>query len=59
MNWISEAEAAKLVMRKPRTLRAKVKNAVWPITYTAPEGRKFMYSKDSIEKFLQKNAVKS
>lgn len=59
MQWLTEKEASEMLLRKPRTLRAKVKNAVWPITYTAVEGRKYQYSKNDVERFLQKNSVKA
>jgi len=58
MSWITEMEAAQMLQRKPRTLRAKVKAAVWPITFTAIEGRKFQYSKQDIEKLLSANSNK-
>lgn len=54
MNWIPEAEAAKKVGRKPRTLRALVKSGQypWDIPFTAPNGRGFQYSEKGIEKIL-------
>lgn len=59
MTWISEKEAAELLKRKPRTLRAKAKASVWPITYTAPEGRGFQYSRQDIDKFLLSQSNKT
>lgn len=61
MTWINEKDAAQMLQRKPRTLRAKAKTRTWPITFTAPEGRGFQYSKADIDKFLlsQSNKPKS
>lgn len=59
MTWIKEAEAAKLVGRSPIVLRRKAKSKTWPITYTAPQGRGFQYSKSDIERFLLANSNKT
>lgn len=57
ITWIPEKEAATMVGRKPRGLRSKAKSGAWPITYTAPDGRGFQYSKQDIEKFLLANST--
>jgi hypothetical protein len=54
MNWIPEAEAAKKVGRKPRTLRNLVKKGLWDVAYSAPNGRTFFYDERGIEKVLLK-----
>lgn len=58
MTWIPEKTAAQLVQLHPRTLRRKVKNGAWSITYLAIEGRRFQYSKSDLDKFINQNAIK-
>lgn len=60
MTWISEQEAAKMLNRHPRWLRAKVKSGAWPVKYSAIEGRKYHYAKADIDKLINSysNTVK-
>lgn len=59
--WISEKDAADMLgYGCPRTLRKKVKAAVYPfntIVYRSSEGRKFQYNRKSLQKFKEQTAV--
>jgi hypothetical protein len=59
MQWISEPEAAKILGRKPRTLRKKVKAGFWPVTYTAIDGRAYQYSLNDLNKLLINNSTRT
>jgi hypothetical protein len=39
LKWITEAEAAEMLRRKPRTIRSKVKRGEWDISYRTLNGR--------------------
>lgn len=52
MDWITETEAAKMIGKSRRILRKHAKSGHWPLDYTAPNGRGYLYSKESIEKML-------
>jgi hypothetical protein len=55
IQWIPESEAAKLVNRKPRTLRRLVKKGTWNVTYTTLNGRSYCYDEKGIrEVFMSK-----
>lgn len=54
MNWIDEKTFARMVCRKPRTVRRLVKNGIWDIPYSAPNGRTYQYSEQGINKLLLK-----
>ncbi len=54
-NWIDEEQAAKMVNRKPRTLRKLVKSGKLKIAYSAPLGRKFHYLESDIIKLFKQN----
>jgi predicted site-specific integrase-resolvase len=56
MNWISENEAAEKVNRKPKTLRALVKSGKWPVRYTAPNNRRYMYDEKGINEILERSS---
>lgn len=49
-NWLNEQDAAKLINRKPRTLRKKVKAGTWNVAYRTIEGRCFQYAEKDLEK---------
>ena len=52
-NWVSEKEATQLLGGiKEKTLRKNVKEVIWRIKYTCPNGRNFQYWKPDIDKLL-------
>lgn len=57
-NWIPETEAAKMVCRRPRTLRKLVTSGKWSIKFTTLNGRSYQYSESDIKKLLEQNATK-
>jgi DNA-binding transcriptional MerR regulator len=52
VEWIEEKEAARLVNRKPRTLRVYVKSGKWPVAYSALNNRRYHYDLRGIEKLM-------
>lgn len=59
MDWIPEKEATKIVGRSADRLRRLVKSGKWPIDYTAPNGRGYMYSLKGIHKMLDSYSSKT
>lgn len=56
IQWLTEAEAAKLVNRHPRTLRKLVKAGTWNVTYTTLNGRSYCYDEKGIRELFNQNA---
>ena len=59
IQWIKESEAAKMVNRKPRTLRKLVVAGTWNVTYTTLNGRSYCYDEKGIQELFMKNAKQS
>lgn len=56
--WIKETEAAAMIGIAPETLRRYAKDGRLDVSYTSVRGRNFQYDKNTIEKLLEKNAVR-
>lgn len=56
MIWIAEKDLAEMVGRHPRTVRRLIKAGTWNIPFTAPNNRRFMYSKKGVEHFLNNHS---
>lgn len=54
--WISEAEACKIIGYKPIVLRRKVKSGKLDIDYHTFNGRLYQYDKKDIEKEMLKHS---
>lgn len=57
ITWVKEKEAADMLGRRPRTLRALVQTRKLPVNFTHINGRTYMYSKEDIEKMLIQNST--
>ncbi len=55
--WIPEKEAAAMINKAPRTLRRKVANAEITVARTTIGGKKYLYSKNDLEKALMENST--
>lgn len=55
--WIPEKIAAPMIGLAERTLRKYVKKGLIDISYTAPKGRNYQYSRRDIKNYLQQNST--
>lgn len=56
MTWIKEKDLAEMLGRNPRTVRRLVKSGTWNIPYSAPNGRRYLYSKKGVDQFLNNHS---
>lgn len=56
MTWIPEKQLAEMLGRHPRTIRRLIKSGTWAIEFTAPNNRRFMYSKKGVDQFLNNHS---